>query len=222
MATAIARRLGDGRARATEGVAQDSRRSLEPCARYLLRRVLLSIPVLLGVVVVTFLLLRLIPGDPVVFILGPHASHAQIPALRRQLGLDEPIWTQFWRYLDGLLHGRLGTSIYYQHPSPPSSASVSPSRLRSWSSRPFSPVVITVPLAAHAATHQDQVSDHGIRLFSLVGLGMPSFWLGIILIIFFGVDLHWFPVGGYGTGFGSTSTRSCCPGSAPPSPSSPC
>ena len=156
---------------------------------------------LLGVVIVTFLLLRLIPGDPVVFILGPHASHAQILALRRQLGLDEPIWTQFWRYLDGLLHGRLGTSIYYQTPV----ASLVGQRLAltAWLVvvATFFAVVITVPLAAHAATHQDQVSDHGIRLFSLVGLGMPSFWLGIILIILFAVDLHWFPVGGYGTGF---------------------
>jgi peptide/nickel transport system permease protein len=172
-----------------------------PALRYVVRRTMLSVPVLLGVVIVTFLLLRLIPGDPAVFILGPHATAAQLEALRRQLGLTEPIWTQFWHYLDGLFHGDLGTSIYYQAPV----ASLVGQRLALTASlvvvATFFSIVITVPLAAHAATHQDRVSDHAIRLFSLAGLGLPSFWLGVILIIFFSVDLQWFPVGGYGTTF---------------------
>jgi peptide/nickel transport system permease protein len=167
--------------------------------RYVVRRVLLSIPVLIGVVVVTFLLLRLIPGDPARTLLGLHATPAQVAALRHQLGLDEPIWRQFWSYVYGLAHGNLGTSIYYQ--SPVSSVIGPAFPLTAWLVvvATFFSVVITVPLAALAATHRERASDHAVRVFSLVGLGMPPFWLGILLIIFFSLDLHWFPVGGYGT-----------------------
>ena len=87
-----------------------------PGLRYVVRRILLSIPVVLGVVVVTFLLLRLIPGDPARTLLGLHAPSAAVAALRHQLGLDEPIWRQFWAYFYRLAHGNLGTSIYYQAP----------------------------------------------------------------------------------------------------------
>ena len=170
-----------------------------PALRYIERRVLLSVPVLIGVVVVTFLLLRLIPGDPARTLLGLHAPASAVAALRHQLGLDQPIWLQFWHYVDGLAHGNLGTSIYYQVPT----ASLITPRLALTGLlvliAGFFAVVITVPLAAFAALHQDRTGDHAVRLFSLMGLGMPSFWLGIILIIFFSVDLHWFPVGGYGT-----------------------
>jgi peptide/nickel transport system permease protein len=170
--------------------------------RYAVRRTLLSIPVLLGVVVVTFLLLRLIPGDPARTLLSIHASNAQVAALRHQLGLDQPIWRQFWHYLDGLLHGNLGTSIYYtKTPVASVLAPGIPLTAALVLVATIFAVVITVPLAALAATRQERAADHAVRLFSVVGLGMPSFWLGVILSIWFSLDLHWFPVGGYGTGF---------------------
>ena len=172
-----------------------------PGLRYVVRRILLSIPVVLGVVVVTFLLLRLIPGDPARTLLGLHAPSAAVAALRHQLGLDEPIWRQFWAYFYRLAHGNLGTSIYYQAPV----ASVIAPGLPLTGSlvlvATFFAIVITVPLASFAAMRQDRAGDHAVRLFSLMGLGMPSFWFGIILIVLFSVDLHWFPVGGYGTSF---------------------
>lgn len=171
-----------------------------PSLRYVFRRLLSSIPVVAGVVVVTFLLLRLVPGNPARTILGVHASPQRVAALDRELGLDRPIWDQFGRYVWGLLHGNLGTSLYYRT----SVSSLVSSRVGVTVelvaiATVFS-VLITVPLAALAATRQNRVSDHVVRLFSLVGLGMPSFWIGIILIILFGIDLHWFPVGGYGSG----------------------
>jgi len=165
------------------------------------RRSLLAIPVLAGVVVVTFLLLRLVPGDPARTLLGPHAPQSAVVALRHQLGLDQPIWRQFWHYFDGLFHGDLGTSIYYQAPVTSIIAPCLPLTATLVAIATFFAIVITVPLAALAATHQERASDHAVRLFSLLGLGMPSFWLGIILIVLFAVDLHWFPVGGYGTTF---------------------
>ncbi|MGO8722324.1 MAG: ABC transporter permease [Acidimicrobiales bacterium] len=172
-----------------------------PAAHYVARRVLLSIPVLFGVVVVTFLLLRLIPGDPARTLLGVHAPHSAVIALRHQLGLDKPIWIQFWHYAGGLVHGNLGTSIYYQAPVTSIIAPCLPLTATLVLVATVFAIVITVPLAALAATHQERTSDHAVRLFSLLGLGMPSFWLGIILVVFFSVDLHWFPVGGYGTTF---------------------
>ena len=171
-----------------------------PGLRYVARRILLSIPVVLGVVVVTFLLLRLIPGDPARTLLGLHAPPAAVAALRHQLGLDEPIWRQFWAYFYDLAHGNLGTSIYYQAPV---ASVISPGLPLTGSLvlvATFFTIVITVPLAALAAMHRDR-AHHAVRLFSLMGLGMPSFWFGIILIVLFSVDLHWFPVGGYGTTF---------------------
>ena len=167
----------------------------------MVRRSLLAIPVLAGVVVVTFLLLRLVPGDPARTLLGPHAPQSAVVALRHQLGLDQPIWRQFWHYFDGLFHGDLGTSIYYQAPVTSIIAPCLPLTATLVAIATFFAIVITVPLAALAATHQERASDHAVRLFSLLGLGMPSFWLGIILIVLFAVDLHWFPVGGYGTTF---------------------
>lgn len=172
-----------------------------PSLRYVVRRILLSIPVLVGVVVVTFLLLRLIPGDPARTLLGVHATPAAINALRHQLGLDEPIWRQFWAYVYGLAHGNLGRSIYYQAPVSSVIAPCLPLTAALVLIATFFAIVITVPMAALAATHKERPSDHAVRVFSLMGLGMPSFWLGIILIIIFSVDLHWFPVGGYGTTF---------------------
>ena len=172
-----------------------------PALRYVVRRFLLSIPVLVGVVVVTFLLLRLIPGDPARTLLGIHATPAALRQLRHQLGLDEPIWRQFWAYVYGLAHGNLGTSIYYRTPVTSVIAPCLPLTAALVGVATVFAIVITVPLAALAATHKERPSDHAVRVVSLLGLGMPSFWLGIILIIAFSVDLHWFPVGGYGTTF---------------------
>jgi peptide/nickel transport system permease protein len=151
------------------------------------------------VAVVTFLLLRLIPGDPARAVLGLHASPQQVDQLRRQLGLDEPIYQQLWSFLVGLAHGNTGTSIYYKVPVSSLIWAALPVTASLVAVSAFFCVVITVPLAVLAAARQDRPADHAVRVFSLVGLGMPSFFFGIILIIVFAVDLHWFSVGGWGT-----------------------
>jgi peptide/nickel transport system permease protein len=167
--------------------------------RYAARRLVATVPVVLGVAVVTFLLLRLIPGDPARVVLGLHASPQQVAQLRGQLGLNAPIYQQLWSFLVGLAHGNTGTSIYYKEPVSSLIGAAAP--VTAWLvvvSAIFC-VVITVPLASLAAARQDRPADHAVRVFSLVGLGMPSFFFGIILIIVFAVDLHWFSVGGWGT-----------------------
>jgi peptide/nickel transport system permease protein len=160
-----------------------------------------AIPVIVGVAIVTFLLLRLIPGDPARVLLGIHASPSAVASLRARLGLNQPIYQQLWSYLTGLLHGRIGVSIYYHVPVSSLIASHAAVTASLVAVATLFTVIITVPLAAVAAARRDRPADHAVRLFSLVGLGMPSFFFGIILIIVFSVDLHWFAVGGWGVSF---------------------
>jgi peptide/nickel transport system permease protein len=167
--------------------------------RYSAGRLAAAVPVILGVAVVTFLLLRLIPGDPARVVLGIHASPQQVAQLRHQLGLDAPIYQQLWSFLVGLAHGNTGTSIYYKVPVSSLIWAAVPVTASLVAVSAVFCVVITVPLASLAAARQDRPADHAVRVFSLVGLGMPSFFFGIILIIVFAVDLHWFSVGGWGT-----------------------
>ncbi len=175
------------------------RRTRRGGLRYTARRLATAVPVILGVAVVTFLLLRLIPGDPARAVLGLHASPEQVDQLRRQLGLDEPIYQQLWSFLVGLAHGNTGTSIYYKVPVSSLIWAALPVTASLVAVSAVFCVLITVPLAVLAAARQDRPADHAVRVFSLVGLGMPSFFFGIILIIVFAVDLHWFSVGGWGT-----------------------
>jgi peptide/nickel transport system permease protein len=160
-----------------------------------------AIPVIFGIAIVTFLLLRLIPGDPARVLLGIHASPSAVASLRARLGLNQPIYQQLWSYLIGLLHGRTGVSIYYHVPVSSLIASHAAVTASLIAVATLFSVIITVPLAVLAAARRDRPADHAVRLFSLVGLGMPSFFFGIILIIVFSVDLHWFAVGGWGVSF---------------------
>jgi peptide/nickel transport system permease protein len=170
-----------------------------PALRYTARRLAAAIPVVLGVAVVTFLLLRLIPGDPARAVLGIHASSQQVAQLRDKLGLNEPVYQQLWSFLAGLAHGNTGTSIYYQVPVSSLIAAALPVTASLVAVSTVFCVLITVPLASLAAARQDRAADHAVRVFSLVGLCMPSFFFAIVLIIVFAVDLHWFSVGGWGT-----------------------
>jgi peptide/nickel transport system permease protein len=171
-----------------------------------------AIPVILGVAIVTFLLLRLIPGDPARALLGIHASPAAVAALRARLGLDQPIYLQLWSYLDGLVHGSTGVSIYYKVPVSSLIASHVAVTASLVAVATLFSILITVPLAALAAARADRPADHAVRLFSLFGLGMPSFFFGIMLIIFFSVDLRWFAVGGWGLSFGDHLRSLVLPG----------
>jgi peptide/nickel transport system permease protein len=171
-----------------------------------------AIPVIFGVAIVTFFLLRLIPGDPARVLLGIHASPSAVASLHSRLGLNQPIYQQLWSYLTGLLHGRTGVSIYYHVPVSSLIASHAAVTASLIAVATLFTVIITVPLAALAAARRDQPADHAVRLLSLVGLGMPSFFFGIILIIVFSVDLHWFAVGGWGVSFGDHLRSLVLPG----------
>ncbi len=169
---------------------------------YILRRLLQAIPVLLGVTVLVFFMIHLVPGDPARTMLGVHATPKRVAALHREWGLDRSVPEQYWLYLKRLLHGNLGTSLFYRV----STASLIRGRLpvTLWliAYGTLLSIAIALPLATLAATRKDRAPDHAVRAVPLVGLGFPPFWLGIMLLLAFALNLgRLFPVGGYGTGF---------------------
>lgn len=166
---------------------------------YLVRRLAGLIPVVLGVTLIVFLLIRLIPGDPARTMLGVHATPAAINALHHQWGLDRPVILQYGQFMSRLMHGNLGDSLYYDEPVTSLVAARMPATLLLLVLATLMALLIAVPLAALAATHKDKLVDQMVRFLPLIGLGFPQFWVGIILILV--VALHSggvLPVAGFG------------------------
>lgn len=167
-------------------------------AAYVRHRLLLMLPIALGITLVTFLMIHLIPGDPAVTMLGFRANASRVAELHRAWGLDKPLFEQYWLFLVRLAHANFGDSLFYN--SPATSVIVSASGVTLWlvTYAGVLSVVIAVPLAILAATHRDGLVDQAIRAIPLVGLGMPAAWVGIMLILLLSLKIHLFPVGGYG------------------------
>ncbi len=169
--------------------------------RYIGWRLLNAFGVVVGVVVVTFLLLHLIPGDPAQSMLGNRATPEAVAALRAQWGLDRPLWTQFGSFLARLFTtGDTGDSLFYQVPARELIFPRIGVTLELILMAGVICVVITVPLALWGAVRKDRTADQVIRIIPSVGAGLPALWVGLLLIIVFGVHLRWFPVGGAGPG----------------------
>ena len=164
------------------------------------RRLLQLVPVAVGVTIVVFFMIHLIPGDPARTILGIHATPRAIAILHKEWGLNRPLISQYWLFMDRLLHGNLGQSLYYGVPAAPLIFQHVPATLWLIIYAAVLAVIISVPLAMIAATRKDGIRDHVVRAVPLVGLGMPPFWVGFLLIYGFGISFKLFPVGGYGTG----------------------
>jgi peptide/nickel transport system permease protein len=160
--------------------------------------------VVIGVVVATFFLLRLVPGDPAEAILGDRATDDAVAALRVQLGLDKPLAQQFFEFATQVfLHFDTGNSLIYGTSTRDLVMARIGVSLTIVALAVLFSIVIAVPLALLAATHKDGIADHLVRIIPAVGLAMPIFWLGLILIIIFSVNLRWLPVGGTNSGFAS-------------------
>ncbi|WP_042859259.1 ABC transporter permease [Dickeya sp. NCPPB 3274] len=167
--------------------------------RFLLLRPLQMLPVLFGISLITFLLVRAIPGDPARLLLGIRSTPDAIARIRAQYGLDEPVWLQYFYFLRNLLHGEMGRSIVYKIDTLPLVASrVEPTLLLVLGSVLIA-LSLAVVLATLAARYHGGLTDQLIRLVSTAGLGFPAFWLGIMLILLFSLRLGWFPVSGYGS-----------------------
>ena len=168
---------------------------------FVVQRLLLLIPVAVGVTIVVFFMVHLIPGDPAATILGIHATPKAVALLHQQWGLNRPLASQYWLFLDRLLHGNLGQSIFYGGSVTSLILSHLPPTLWLLAYTTVLTVLISVPLAVLAASRRDGIRDHAVRAVPLVGLGMPPFWLGFLLIYAFAISLRIFPVSGYGSGF---------------------
>jgi peptide/nickel transport system permease protein len=168
---------------------------------FVVQRLLLLLPVAVGVTIICFFMVHLIPGDPAATILGIHATPRTVALLHQQWGLDRPLASQYWLFLDRLLHGNLGQSLYYGASVSSLILSHLPPTLWLLGYATVLTVLISVPLAVLAASRRDGVRDHVVRAVPLVGLGMPPFWLGFLLIYAFAITLRIFPVSGYGSGF---------------------
>ncbi len=166
--------------------------------RYFLHRLLLLLPTLLGAVTLVFFLLHLVPGDPVEVMLGETAGAADKEELRRALGLDRPIVEQYGEFFGKLIHGDLGRSLYEQAAVAELIRARLPATLELTLCATALALLISFPFATLAAVNRGSGFDRFALLFSLVGLSMPNFWLGPLLMIVFAIQLGWLPVSGRG------------------------
>ena len=164
---------------------------------YLIKRFSILLVTLMLVSIVIFAVLMVIPGDPAQIILGIHATPESLQALRHKLGLDQPVVIQYITYMKNLAIGDMGRSIAYDIPI----RSLIFSRLQV--TIPLAilsmilAVLLSIPMGTYSALHRNRVGDYGIMVFSQIGLAVPAFWAGILLILLFAVTLHWLPAGGF-------------------------
>jgi ABC-type dipeptide/oligopeptide/nickel transport system permease component len=167
--------------------------------RYLARRLLMTIPVLLGVATLVFALIHLVPGDPVQSMLGDTASPEEVTRLRHTLGLDRPLLVQYQSFLTGVVRGDLGSSIRYGTPVTREIGDRLFRTLQLAVAAMIFAIAFAIPLGIAAAVFRGTVIDHSAMTLALVGISMPNFWLGPLLAILFAVKLGWLPVAGTGT-----------------------
>lgn len=171
-------------------------------ARKILWRAVTTLPVLWVVVTVVFLLIHLVPGDPIVQMLGEGATAANVATLRHQLQLDLPLGQQYWHYMHGLLHGDLGQSLRLHESVTSLIMQRYPYTLALTLGGLLIGVGLAIPAGVWSAMHRNRWLDRVLGVSSLVGLSFPNFALGPILIVVFAIGLGWLPVSGAGNGIG--------------------
>ena len=164
---------------------------------YLFKRTLIFLLTLILVSIVIFAVLMVIPSDPAQIILGIHATPETLQTLRHQLGLDRPVAIRYLDYMKNLVMGDFGRSITYDIPI----RSLIFSRLQvtvplALLSMVFA-IILSIPMGIYSSLHRNRAGDYGIMVFSQIGLAVPAFWAGILLILLFAVTLHWLPAGGF-------------------------
>ncbi len=172
---------------------------MRPVLTFLVRRLVLTLPVLLGVATLVFALIHLVPGDPAEAMLGESAPAADLADLRAKLGLDDPLLVQYGHFLRGLVRGDLGTSFRYNTPVTGEIAQRLGRTAQLALVAMAVSVVIAVPLGILGALYRGRMIDQAAMAVSLAGIAMPNFWLGPLLAIIFAVELGWLPVSGTGS-----------------------
>jgi peptide/nickel transport system permease protein len=167
--------------------------------RYVGRRLLQTVPVIFGITLIAFFMLRLIPGDPAAQMLGARAATQEnIATVRHNLGLDQPLLVQYLNFLKGILRGDLGQSFFYKTPVVPLVMERVPVSIGLVLYASLISLVLTFPIAFVAALNKDRPIDHLIRTIFLITLGMPSFWVALMLMLIFSIKLDIFPISGKG------------------------
>lgn len=166
--------------------------------RFIVGRLVQLIPVLIGVSLVSFLGIHLVPGDPIQIMLMGRATPETLAKLHAELGLDRPLWEQYLSFVGNALQGDLGRSLVQKAPISTLIADGLVVSLYLLVYGAVLSVLIAVPLAMWAAARRDHLPDHCIRLIGMVGFAMPPFWIGLLLMVFFGLQLDWFPISGFG------------------------
>ncbi|MDF1790522.1 MAG: ABC transporter permease [Thalassobaculaceae bacterium] len=164
---------------------------------YLAKRLLHAIPVYIGISIVIFSLIHLIPGDPAQAVLGDTATPEAIQALREQWNLNDPLWQQFVLWFFNVLQGDLGRSLHTNQPVTEIILSRLPVTLTLTVSALVFSLIIALPVGIIAALKRNTIMDHVSRVIALLGISIPNFWLGLVFIIVFGVYLRWLPPGGF-------------------------
>jgi peptide/nickel transport system permease protein len=164
--------------------------------RYVFKRNVMLVPVLFGVTFLVFAIISLTPGDVAAMMLGQGATNESVAALRLEMGLDDPLIVQYGRYLGDLLRGDMGTSYATRKPVAEEIMSRFPNTLRLAFFSILVSIGISIPIGIISAVRQYSLLDNFGMVFALIGISMPSFWLGLILIIVFALTLGWFPSGG--------------------------
>ena len=165
-------------------------------ALYIARRFLLTVPAMLAMSVIVFMMIRLIPGDPALVILGLRSSPENIQVLRQDLRLDDPLWVQYGPWLGGVLRGDLGLDYRTHEPIREQLLSRLPVTLEMAFLAMAMSALLAIPLGLLAATRRG-APEHGTMLLGLIGISIPDFWLGVMLILIVSLELGWLPSSGY-------------------------
>ncbi|WP_336206310.1 ABC transporter permease [Nonomuraea sp. LPB2021202275-12-8] len=174
--------------------------------RYLIRRLGQALLVVAGVIVLTFVVMRLVPGDPAVAFAGPKATPEQLAAARERFGLDDPLWVQLWNYVRDLVTGDWGTSLHTRQPVRDDLFLAFPASLELVGAALVFAVVVGIPVGVLAARYKTKFPDFGVRLASMLAVSVPVFWLALALQTVFASNLGWFPVAGeYDSSLDTTS-----------------
>ncbi|MCH8068255.1 MAG: ABC transporter permease [Candidatus Marinimicrobia bacterium] len=165
---------------------------------YFIKRIFQTIPVILGVITLTFILMYIVPGDPVMSMVGERYDEATIQKLREELHLNDPIWMQYFRFLGNLLHGDLGRSFVTFNPVLDDLLARFPYTLTLALSAMIVSIFIGLSVGILSSLKPNSLLDRGTMMFALAGISAPVFWVGLLLILYVSVYLKWLPPTGYG------------------------
>jgi len=171
--------------------------------QYIIRRFLQMIPITLGILTLVFSLIHLIPGDPAMQIAGEGARPEDVTAVRKALGLDQPLWAQYVHYVGRVAHGDLGRSFRTNESVAKEIGARYPATIQLAFGAMFVALLVAFPLGMISAIYRNSWIDNVARFFALIGVSMPSFWFGPLLIIAFAINHTWFPVSGRDEGLKS-------------------